>query len=167
MPLGPRMRALLPYINFSVATAALAFQTTVLYPWHHELDEAFRELRAEQARVLRDYHELKLERLQRLEAKIGEVEREVVGMRRWCVVAVKAGTKRKAKQLTKAGAKVGRVETIRSPAKSLSPKKKLRTANPSAKPKAGGLASLMRELSPASDAEEEDGAFMHANPDKP
>ncbi|KAF7311789.1 Mitochondrial phosphate carrier protein [Mycena indigotica] len=77
MVLGPRVRQLLPYINFAVAAGALAFQTTVLYPWHHELDEAFRRLKAEQGEVLREYHQLKIERFKDLEKKMGELERRL------------------------------------------------------------------------------------------
>jgi hypothetical protein len=41
MVLGPTSRLWLPYINLAIGSSALAFQTTVLYPWHHELDAAF------------------------------------------------------------------------------------------------------------------------------
>ncbi len=33
---------------------------TVLYPWHHELDDAFRKLKAEQASALKEFHEVRL-----------------------------------------------------------------------------------------------------------
>ncbi|KAF2091735.1 hypothetical protein K490DRAFT_2189, partial [Saccharata proteae CBS 121410] len=60
-------RAWLPYLNFSVAVTALGFQTTVLYPWHHELDAAFQELKREHVTQLQIYHEVKLKRLEELE----------------------------------------------------------------------------------------------------
>lgn len=62
----PVIRHYLPYVNLTIATAALAFQTTVLYPWHEELDEGFRRLKAEQAQQLRDYHEMKVKHLEEL-----------------------------------------------------------------------------------------------------
>jgi hypothetical protein len=34
---------LLPYVNFAIASVALAFQVGVLLPWHHELDKKFDE----------------------------------------------------------------------------------------------------------------------------
>lgn len=38
--------------NFLVATSALCFQVTVLYPWHKQLDEDFEALKKEHLRVL-------------------------------------------------------------------------------------------------------------------
>ncbi|KAJ6623280.1 hypothetical protein B0H10DRAFT_2162553 [Mycena sp. CBHHK59/15] len=74
MVLGPTARRLLPYVNFAVAATALAFQTTVLYPWHHELDSAFHQLKNEQAGMLEKYHTVKLQRLAELERKIAGLE---------------------------------------------------------------------------------------------
>ncbi|KAF8954997.1 hypothetical protein BDZ97DRAFT_1861980 [Flammula alnicola] len=74
MALGPAAAKFLPYLNFTIATAALAFQTTVLYPWHHELDDAFQKMKEEQARMLREFHELKIKRLDELERKVIGVE---------------------------------------------------------------------------------------------
>ncbi|KAJ7457794.1 hypothetical protein FB451DRAFT_588869 [Mycena latifolia] len=73
MAFGPRARQFLPYINFVVASTALAFQTTVLYPWHHQLDAAFHVLKDEQAEMLRTYHDVKLRRF-------GELERRMEGL---------------------------------------------------------------------------------------
>lgn len=75
MVLGVRASTWLPYLNFCVATSALVFQTTVLYPWHHELDGAFQELKKEHVQQLQIYHEIKLKRLEELEKRIGSVER--------------------------------------------------------------------------------------------
>lgn len=36
----------LPVFNFCVASSALIFQTTVLYPWHLTLDKDFAKLEA-------------------------------------------------------------------------------------------------------------------------
>ncbi|KAJ4490996.1 hypothetical protein J3R30DRAFT_3428159 [Lentinula aciculospora] len=70
MVLGPTARMLLPYLNFTIATSALVFQTTVLYPWHHELDTAFQTLKADQLKVLKEFHEIKLERIKELERRL-------------------------------------------------------------------------------------------------
>lgn len=35
----------LPAISFIIGLTALTFQTTVLYPWHNDLDREFRELK--------------------------------------------------------------------------------------------------------------------------
>ncbi|KAH9857231.1 hypothetical protein C2E23DRAFT_865807 [Lenzites betulinus] len=70
MPLGPTASRLLPYLNFTIATAALAFQTTVLYPWHHELDAEFKRLKEDQRRMLKELHDAKLERIAQVESKI-------------------------------------------------------------------------------------------------
>ncbi|KAJ7457274.1 hypothetical protein B0H11DRAFT_2063654 [Mycena galericulata] len=77
MVLGPRARQLLPYINFFVATTALGFQTTVLYPWHYQLDEAFHKLKDEQARMLRMYHEVKIQRFEELERRMEGLEKRM------------------------------------------------------------------------------------------
>jgi hypothetical protein len=75
---------ILPYLNFAIATSALVFQTTVLYPWHHELDaefkvmraefskvtEAFSKVKAEQEEMLHSFHEVKLRRIEDLEKAI-------------------------------------------------------------------------------------------------
>lgn len=80
MVLGPKARAWLPYINFGVATSALAFQTAVLYPWHETLDHEFKKLKAEHKEQLRFYHEVKLARLEELERRVLETERKADGV---------------------------------------------------------------------------------------
>ncbi|KAJ7090776.1 hypothetical protein B0H15DRAFT_884044 [Mycena belliarum] len=77
MVFGPRLRQFLPYVNFAVATTALGFQTTVLYPWHHQLDAAFHVLKAEQAEMLRTYHDVKLRRFGELERRMQELEKRM------------------------------------------------------------------------------------------
>ncbi|WWD20864.1 hypothetical protein CI109_105341 [Kwoniella shandongensis] len=64
---------ILPYINFAVASAALSFQVTVLYPWHHTLTEDFNALKAEQAKQLAEYHEEKANLINALHIKLEEV----------------------------------------------------------------------------------------------
>lgn len=70
MVLGPTARRWLPYLNFTVAVSALGFQTGVLYPWHEELDREFKVLKEEHKTQLHFYHEVKLKRLEELEAKV-------------------------------------------------------------------------------------------------
>ena len=77
MVLGPRPRLLLPYLNFVIATAALGFQTTVLYPWHHQLDDEFKKLKAEQARMLKELHDAKLQRFAEVEARVITIEQKL------------------------------------------------------------------------------------------
>ncbi|KAJ6608117.1 hypothetical protein B0H10DRAFT_1816507 [Mycena sp. CBHHK59/15] len=77
MVFGPRLRQVLPYINFVVATSALAFQTTVLYPWHYQLEKQFHVLKGDQALMLGRYHDVKLQRLSELEQKIVGLESRI------------------------------------------------------------------------------------------
>ncbi|KAI0739325.1 hypothetical protein BC629DRAFT_298578, partial [Irpex lacteus] len=39
--------------------------TTVLYPWHHQLDEEFKKMKVEQARMLKELHDAKIQKFQR------------------------------------------------------------------------------------------------------
>ena len=38
----------LPLVSFVIGTTALTFQITVLYPWHIELDNEFKQLKLDQ-----------------------------------------------------------------------------------------------------------------------
>ncbi|KAF8205337.1 hypothetical protein K438DRAFT_1818955 [Mycena galopus ATCC 62051] len=82
MGLAGRAHRLLPYVNFLVATSALAFQTAVLYPWHVQLDTAFHNLRGEQAEILKGYHDAKLRRFAQLEARMEGLERRIQALDR-------------------------------------------------------------------------------------
>lgn len=77
----PLVRIWLPYVNLTIATSALCFQVGVLYPWHEELDTAFHKMKEEQARQLRDYHELKVKRIEQLEQRVLGVEKWEVSHR--------------------------------------------------------------------------------------
>lgn len=77
MVLGPRPRLLLPYLNFVIATGALCFQTTVLYPWHHTLDDEFKKLKTEQARMLKDLHDAKIQKFSEVEARVIVIEQKL------------------------------------------------------------------------------------------
>lgn len=48
----PAITKVISITNFAVATSALCFQVTVLYPWHKELDENFEKLKHEHLQVL-------------------------------------------------------------------------------------------------------------------
>jgi len=79
MVLGPKIRLWLPTINLTIALSALAFQTTMLYPWHHELDRQFKILRDEHRDMLKQYHELKMKRIEELERRVLVTEKVVQG----------------------------------------------------------------------------------------
>jgi len=49
--------------NFFIATTALGFQVFVLYPWHKQLDDDFKELREESLRILKRRDEAHLAEL--------------------------------------------------------------------------------------------------------
>jgi iron-sulfur cluster repair protein YtfE (RIC family) len=40
--------------NFVIGSSALCFQIFVLYPWHEQLEEKFRELQRDHLRLLED-----------------------------------------------------------------------------------------------------------------
>ncbi|KAF7369445.1 Mitochondrial phosphate carrier protein [Mycena venus] len=91
MALAARARQLLPYVNFLVATTALAFQTTVLYPWHVQLDTAFHNLKGEQAEILKGYHNAKLRRFSQLEARMEGLERRMQNCAVTSLIASRSG----------------------------------------------------------------------------
>ena len=65
-----KITRVLPYINFTVASVALTFQVTVLYPWHHLLEVELQQLKGEQNQKLLEFHRLKLERLNLIDTKL-------------------------------------------------------------------------------------------------
>lgn len=67
----------LPWINLAIGTSALTFQTAVLYPWHHQLDQDFKELQNQHAEMLEKYHELKLSKLDALEKSFAKPLSEI------------------------------------------------------------------------------------------
>ncbi|RPA85144.1 hypothetical protein BJ508DRAFT_13557 [Ascobolus immersus RN42] len=64
---------LISLTNFVIASSALAFQVGVLYPWHHELDAEFQELKKEYRELMT---EQRLEREKRME-ELGEIRKEI------------------------------------------------------------------------------------------
>ena len=49
--------------NFVIASTALCFQVCVLYPWHHKLDDEFKQLKAEHLQLLQKGEESRLKEL--------------------------------------------------------------------------------------------------------
>ena len=60
----------LPIVNFFIASSALVFQTTVLFPWHHQLDSDFKDLEEKHKAKLHEYHLLKVRRLDEIDKKV-------------------------------------------------------------------------------------------------
>ncbi len=67
---NPFIRKFIPLVNFIIAGAALGFQVFVLYPWHHQLEKEFHELRHQQETKLEEYHQLKMETMKNIEANL-------------------------------------------------------------------------------------------------
>lgn len=68
----------LPITSFVVSCTALLFQTTVLFPWHHELDAEFKRLKQvkeHQEQRLLEYNEKKIAKIEELEAKLDYLKR--------------------------------------------------------------------------------------------
>jgi hypothetical protein len=63
----------LPVFNFVVASSALAFQITVLYPWHNELDREFHVLKRSHEKKLKEFHILKVQQMSEMEGKINRI----------------------------------------------------------------------------------------------
>lgn len=57
--------------NFVIASSALCFQVCVLYPWHHKLEEDFKELRAEHLRLLKENEEVRVKELRSIREHLG------------------------------------------------------------------------------------------------
>jgi hypothetical protein len=60
----------IPKINFLIAATALIFQTTVLYPWHKQLDTDFEEFKKKTEKMLEDKHQRKMEILNKIDSKL-------------------------------------------------------------------------------------------------
>ncbi|CBX94510.1 hypothetical protein LEMA_P120010.1 [Plenodomus lingam JN3] len=66
--------------NFVIGSSALCFQVFVLYPWHEQLDEEFKELRKEHARLLHDTHQKHRSELQSIREQLEKLnEQKKVG----------------------------------------------------------------------------------------
>jgi hypothetical protein len=71
---NPTVRKLLPIVNFVIATAALGFQVSVLYPWHHQLELRFNEMQHQQENKLEEYHQLKMETIKSIEQNLNKLQ---------------------------------------------------------------------------------------------
>jgi hypothetical protein len=60
--------------NFIIASSALAFQVGILYPWHHELDREFQELRKEYRMFLDEERNERAGRLEELKTIRRDIE---------------------------------------------------------------------------------------------
>ncbi|KAJ5326277.1 uncharacterized protein N7506_009379 [Penicillium brevicompactum] len=63
--------------NFVIASSAFCFQVCVLYPWHHRLDEEFRQLKEEHLRLLKEGESDRLRELRSIRCNIPDVIVEV------------------------------------------------------------------------------------------
>jgi len=73
---NPLIQKYLPFVNFIIASVALGFQVTVLYPWHYELQQEFNELQKQQEAKLRQYHELKMQTIRNIEDNLVKLRKE-------------------------------------------------------------------------------------------
>lgn len=69
--------------NFLIASTALAFQVGVLYPWHHELDAEFKELKKEYRELLAEQRTEREERLKELSLIRKEIEKMAMVRKGW------------------------------------------------------------------------------------
>jgi hypothetical protein len=77
-PLSSLWNRFLPVISFGIGSAALLFQTTILYPWHNTLDRDFHELRHIHESKLQEYHEIKLKKMEEINNNINQLRRELM-----------------------------------------------------------------------------------------
>jgi hypothetical protein len=63
----------LTFTNFTIATTALGFQVFMLYPWHNQLDKEFKKLKDEHKKLLLEFHELKLSKLDEIDNKLNKI----------------------------------------------------------------------------------------------
>jgi hypothetical protein len=66
-------------INFFIASTALIFQMTVLYPWHHQLDKDFEEFKIKTEKLLDEKHKSKLVLLAQIDTKLSDLQNHVDG----------------------------------------------------------------------------------------
>ncbi|CAG7950618.1 unnamed protein product [Penicillium salamii] len=57
--------------NFVIASSAFCFQVCVLYPWHHKLEDEFKQLKAEHLRLLQEGEENRLKELRNIREYLG------------------------------------------------------------------------------------------------
>jgi hypothetical protein len=64
--------------NFVIASSAFCFQVCVLYPWHHRLDDEFKQLKAEHLRLLQEGEESRLKELRSIREHLGVLQTKSV-----------------------------------------------------------------------------------------
>jgi iron-sulfur cluster repair protein YtfE (RIC family) len=62
--------------NFVIGTSALGFQVFVLYPWHEQLEEEFKKLGREHAKLLDETHRQHGEELRGIRMQLEALNRE-------------------------------------------------------------------------------------------
>jgi hypothetical protein len=72
----PIIQKFLPVFNFVIASTALGFQVSVLYPWHNQLEKDFSGLQHQQETKLHEYHELKMQNIKNIEAYLSKLNLE-------------------------------------------------------------------------------------------
>ncbi|UJR14491.1 hypothetical protein I4U23_001487 [Adineta vaga] len=72
----PILQKLLPVLSFVIASAALGFQVTVLYPWHHQLEKDFSGLSNQQKTKLHEYHEVRMQNIKNIEMYLSKLNLE-------------------------------------------------------------------------------------------
>jgi hypothetical protein len=72
----PIIQKFLPIFNFVIASTALGFQVTVLYPWHNQLEKDFNGLQHQQETKLHEYHELKMRNIKNIESYLSKLNLE-------------------------------------------------------------------------------------------
>jgi hypothetical protein len=72
----PIIQKFLPVFNFVIASTALGFQVTVLYPWHHQLEKDFTVLQHRQETKLHEYHELRMQNIKNIETYLSKLNLE-------------------------------------------------------------------------------------------
>ncbi|KAJ3030231.1 UNVERIFIED_CONTAM: S-adenosyl-L-methionine-dependent tRNA 4-demethylwyosine synthase [Siphonaria sp. JEL0065] len=71
--MNPVLRQWLPYVTLAVGVSALTFQATVLYPWHHLLEDEFKQMEATQLKRQEEQYQQKMDRLSRIEERLESV----------------------------------------------------------------------------------------------
>ena len=66
----------LPVFNFLIASTALGFQVTVLYPWHNQLEKDFSGLQHQQETKLHEYHELRMQNIKNIDVYLSKLNLE-------------------------------------------------------------------------------------------
>lgn len=69
--------------NFVIGSSALCFQIFVLYPWHEKLDEEFRGLQKEHARLLVEMREMHNNELKGIREQLDMINQQKKSKKIW------------------------------------------------------------------------------------